>query len=96
MKQIFLFSALALTFAACGNSNTSEEKAATAPAEQNAMTEQSAETAKNPNAVVDPVCNMEKQADWDQYTVLQGDTTWFCSPHCKETFDKDPAKFAKK
>ncbi|MNE39652.1 YHS domain protein [compost metagenome] len=94
MKQIFLFSALALTFAACGNSNKTEDKATTseATASETAATAAAAPT----NGPKDPVCEMDKKADWDQYTVYGGDTTWFCSPHCKETFDKDPAKFAKK
>lgn len=90
MKQIFLFSALALTFAACGNNNKTEEKAAATEA---AATTEAAAPANGPK---DPVCDMDKKADWDQYTAYGGDTTWFCSPHCKETFDKDPAKFAKK
>lgn len=93
MKQIFLFATLAVTFAACGNNNTAEKAAAPA-------TDMAAETKNeapaDPNAPKDPVCGMDKMADWDQYSVHNGDTTWFCSPHCKETFDKDPAKFAKK
>ena len=92
MKQIFLFSALALTFAACGNSNNTEEKA-TAAATSPAATAEATAPANGPK---DPVCGMDKKADWDQHTVYGGDTTWFCSPHCKETIDKDPAKFAKK
>jgi len=94
MKQIFLFSALALTFAACGNSNKTEEKATAAETKTSEMA--ATETAAPANGPKDPVCEMDKKADWDQYTVYGGDTTWFCSPHCKETFDKDPAKFAKK
>lgn len=95
MKQIFLFSALALTFAACGNSNKTEEKAA-ATTEATAADGATSEATATTNGPKDPVCEMDKKADWDQYTVYGGDTTWFCSPHCKETFDKDPAKFAKK
>ncbi len=47
------------------------------------------------NAVVDPVCNMPKGDDWTEFSLNGSDTVWFCSPHCKESYDKDPAKYAK-
>ena len=41
----------------------------------------------------DPVCKMEV----DQHTALgmstyQGVTYYFCSPGCKDTFDRDPSR----
>ncbi len=47
-------------------------------------------------AAKDPVCGMmveEKRAAGT--SVYQGKTYYFCGPHCKASFDKNPAKFAK-
>ncbi len=44
----------------------------------------------------DPVCNMnvdEKTAKLK--SDYKGKTYYFCAPSCKNTFDKNPAKFAK-
>ncbi len=45
---------------------------------------------------VDPVCGMavdEKRAAWR--SEYQGTTYLFCSPGCKKTFEKEPARFVK-
>ena len=47
-------------------------------------------------AARDPICGMmvdEKRAG--NTSVFQGKTYYFCSPGCKATFEKNPAKFAK-
>ena len=47
-------------------------------------------------AAKDPVCGMmvdEKRAAG--MSTYQGKPYYFCSPGCKSTFDKNPAKFAK-
>ncbi len=44
----------------------------------------------------DPVCGMtvdEKRAAGT--SLYQGKAYYFCSPGCKATFDKDPARFVK-
>ena len=44
----------------------------------------------------DPVCNMtveEKTAKWK--SDYEGKTYYFCNRSCKETFDKNPKKYAK-
>ncbi len=47
--------------------------------------------------VTDPACGMsiesEKAAATETY---QGQNYYFCSPGCRDTFKKDPAKFAAK
>ena len=51
---------------------------------------------KEDGMAVDPVCGMtvdEKGAAWR--SEYQGATYVFCSPGCKRTFDKEPAKYAK-
>lgn len=53
---------------------------------------------KGVNAMAkDPVCGM----DVDEKTAAgkseyKGQVYYFCSPGCKQTFDKDPAKFSSK
>jgi YHS domain-containing protein len=45
----------------------------------------------------DPVCDMnvdEKTAQWK--SDYQGQTYYFCSSGCKQTFDKEPEKYAGK
>lgn len=44
----------------------------------------------------DPVCGMDMESGWTEFTASGTDTTWFCSPHCKETYDKDPGKYQHK
>jgi len=52
--------------------------------------EQTAQTA------IDPVCGMTvSTADARYRSSLEGTTYYFCSAGCKETFDKDPARFLK-
>ena len=46
--------------------------------------------------VLDVVCNMEideKTAKWK--SEYKGKTYFFCSPGCKETFEKNPEKYVK-
>jgi YHS domain-containing protein/uncharacterized membrane protein YraQ (UPF0718 family) len=42
----------------------------------------------------DPVCGMSVDPDQAEYRSFQkGETYYFCSAGCKETFDKDPSKY---
>ena len=44
--------------------------------------------------IKDPVCGMKMDGEhWTEMSVNGTDTTWFCSPHCKEQFEKNPAKY---
>ncbi|MFT4062973.1 MAG: YHS domain-containing protein [Edaphocola sp.] len=90
MKKICTILAATLMFAACGNSSTKAANEATTPAQEAAQPESNAAAT---SGAKDPVCGMEKDAGWTDFSVNNTDTTWFCSPHCKETFDKDPAKY---
>ena len=43
---------------------------------------------------IDPVCGMSVEIDGAKYqSFRQGVNYFFCSPGCKESFDKDPGKF---
>lgn len=45
----------------------------------------------------DPVCGMEVQANTAVASVIhEGKTFYFCSPDCKEKFEKDTAKYTVK
>lgn len=90
MKKLSFVLGLSLLAMSCQNNNSAGQKAS----DSNMKTE-AAKT--NPNAKVDPVCGMP-QGDiaYTDFSIVQNDTVWFCSPHCKEQFDKDPSKYAKK
>ena len=48
-------------------------------------------------AAIDPVCGMSVDPERAEYLLVQkGETYYFCSAGCKETFDRDPAKYLKK
>ena len=45
-------------------------------------------------ATIDPVCGMTVDPDHAEYRSFEkGETYYFCSASCKETFDKDPSKY---
>ena len=45
-------------------------------------------------SAIDPVCGMSVDQVHAEYRSFQkGETYYFCSAGCKETFDRDPAKF---
>lgn len=90
MKKGFLFVAAAIAFSACGNDAASEAK-------QEDHTGHDHTESTNPMARVftdiDPVCEMTRNENWVEYSVKGSDTTWFCSPVCKEQFEANPEKF---
>jgi len=92
MTKTLLVAALALGFMACGNAETAHNhdhhEMDQAPAEQTES------TAVVGTAKIDPVCQMQEgDIKWTEFSVLNTDTTWFCSPHCKENFDANPEKY---
>ena len=45
-------------------------------------------------SAIDPVCGMSVDTARAEYRSFhKGETYYFCSAGCKETFDKDPAKY---
>ena len=47
-----------------------------------------------PATHIDPVCGMSVETERAEYRSFQkGETYYFCSAGCKETFDKDPARY---
>jgi YHS domain-containing protein len=94
MKKFSFLSVIVLLFAASCNmkASTDDNKTEEKPAAVTTTTTEQPKTA----AALDPVCGMEKDNTWTEYSVTGTDTTWFCSPHCKETFAKNPEKYSKK
>lgn len=92
MKKYIIAIATVAFMASCGGENNAE----TANAEE--TTTEATETTEvaDPNAKVDPVCDMVKDGTWTEYSVNGTDTIWFCSGTCKEAYDANPAKYAKK
>jgi YHS domain-containing protein len=39
---------------------------------------------------------MDYDTTWTEFAVNNTDTAWFCSPHCKESYTANPAKYNKK
>ncbi|HEY9178854.1 MAG TPA: hypothetical protein VIN07_14250 [Flavipsychrobacter sp.] len=91
MKKYLIAIAAVAFMASCGSENTAEESTT-----EEASTESTEQAAADPNAKVDPVCEMEKDDTWTEYSVNGTDTVWFCSSTCKEAYDANPAKYAKK
>jgi YHS domain-containing protein len=49
---------------------------------------------EQPRTTIDPVCGMTVDPDKTDYSsVHHGETYYFCSGECKESFDKDPGKY---
>jgi YHS domain-containing protein len=47
------------------------------------------------SAATDPVCGMSVEIATARYrSERAGRTTYFCCLHCKDTFDRDPARYA--
>lgn len=96
MKQL-LFLALATgLFTACNNTQKNADDTTTKDS-MNVMTSNSGmEMKSDSNAVIDPVCGMEKDSTWTDYTMYKGDTVWFCSPSEKDAFVANPEKYKDK
>ncbi|KAA5534857.1 hypothetical protein F0919_09650 [Taibaiella lutea] len=64
---------------------------------KDAATEEATSTETTTAAKIkDPVCGMEMEGEhWTEMNVTGTDTTWFCSPHCKDQYTKDPGKYKK-
>ncbi|MBS1772692.1 MAG: YHS domain-containing protein [Bacteroidetes bacterium] len=87
---MLLFIAVA-TFTACNNSGEQKTESATANSASKIETVKTAAHVK-----IDPVCEMEFDTSWTEYTVYKGDTVKFCSDVCKGVFLKNPDKYASK
>lgn len=44
---------------------------------------------------IDPICEMEWDTAWVDFTVYQGDTIRFCSQNCKMAFEARREKYIK-
>ena len=106
MKKILLAAAVAFALTSCGENKTAANTDGHDHSEHAGHDHGTEQTADKGNAATpetapkytdkDPVCGMDRNEKWTEFTAKGTDTTWFCSPVCKEQFDADPAKFPKK
>lgn len=101
MKKVLLAAAVMFTLTSCGNSDSKNEAAHDHDHAAHSHDDHDGHDHGNAAATatftdVDPVCNMTRNEKWTEFKAVGSDTTWFCSPVCKEQFEADPAKFAKK
>ncbi len=80
---------------ACGNDDTTGTTSEDIDSLQDSGMNE-APIAHTPGAKTDPVCEMEKDDTWTEYSVVNNDTTWFCSEGCKKAFDARPEKYTGK
>jgi YHS domain-containing protein len=93
MRNFFaMISMLALlATASCGNS---EDKGQTTSEDIDQMQEgDKLPTLAEVAGKIDPVCEMEKDNTWTDYSVYKSDTVSFCSTGCKQAFDARPTKY---
>lgn len=90
MKYYVILFASIITLMACNN----DEHSTSGTSVDSASVEAPAPIASN--ADHDPVCGMEKENTWVDFTVHQSDTVWFCSETCKTAFAGNPEKYLNK
>lgn len=95
LKSIVIFS-LPLVFSCSGDtaSNTTNSETIDSTQEGGGMPE--APATHTAGAKIDPVCEMEKEDTWTEFSVYKGDTVWFCGAGCKQAFDARPEKYKTK
>jgi len=92
MKKLSFIIVAAIAFASCNVSVENKDNKET----KETATSEPQSTEPKIAGKIDPFCGMTKDDTWTEFSVSNSDTTWFCSPHCKESFDKDPAKYLNK
>jgi YHS domain-containing protein len=98
MKKILYITALIFVVAVVLSVAGCAEKAQTKENELHGASEQVTTTAKtnvdsNSSKEIDVVCKMKVDKSVLDTSVYKGKTYYFCSPYCKNEFDKDPEKF---
>ena len=93
MKKFIFFAAAILSLSACGNNSTNHEDQHNHDGHNHDGHSHETPTSSVTFSDVDPVCDMKRNENWVEYTAVGADTTWFCSPVCKEQFDANPEKY---
>lgn len=99
MKNILTAMSIAAVFSACNSATESKNETtgtATTSASAPAASAPIAQTAPKGKRIIDPVCGMEKDSTWTDYTMYKGDTVWFCAESEKTAFLANPAKYEAK
>lgn len=97
---ILLMSATAVLLTSCGDGSgekattpTDTITATTTTPNNDTMVVQQKDAVPEGTLAKDPVCNMDYEAKWTLNSKHEATTVFFCSELCKETFDKNPAKY---
>ncbi|MCB0695761.1 MAG: hypothetical protein KDC07_00270 [Chitinophagaceae bacterium] len=97
MKYTFLAVAACVLFAACSgetkSGSTNETEAGMG--EMHHDMEGMHDDMHMAHAKMDPVCEMDYDASWTEYSVNGTDTMWFCSETCKGAYEGNPEKYTK-
>lgn len=96
MKRIALYISAALLVAACNNSGETKATDNTTVIADSTTISTDTKVAETSKGKIDPVCEMEQDTSWTEYTVYNNDTIRFCSDVCKGAFLKNPEKYAAK
>jgi len=92
MKKYSLYVIAVVAMTSCNVKVSTNDDTKDAATEATTPTGTASATAK----IKDPVCGMEMEGEhWTEMAVNGTDTTWFCSPHCKDQYTKAPAKYQK-
>jgi YHS domain-containing protein len=92
MKKYSLLVAMAVSMMACQNKTDATATTETTTQETKATTSATPVTASA--KIKDPVCGMPMEGEhFTEFTTSGTDTTWFCSPHCKDQYMKNPEKY---
>ena len=89
-RTILVFLGAAGCLTGCGQEASGPPSTASAPG-ASAVPEAKAE---GPTAI-DPVCEMKVPTSGPVKTDYQGKTYHFCGPACKNSFEKDPARYSR-
>lgn len=79
MKKLIAALSIVTVLASCGNEATKTDNATNDAANTD-------NTTTAANVAKDPICGMEYDATWTEYSVSGTDTTWFCSENCKTAY----------
>ena len=98
MKNLLYIIALILAVAAVLSASGCAGKTQTTGNEIQGASEQVTHAAvanmdSNSSKVVDVICKMKVEKSVIDTSVYNGKTYYFCSPYCKQEFDKNPEKY---
>jgi len=97
-RNLLIIAAIAL-LTSCGNSEAGTEQTTAQPEMQETAAAPELSAADKKAAILagkmDPVCEMDYDAEWTESAEYMGSTIHFCSEGCKTAFTARPEKYIK-